>query len=72
MGVFRNVYNDTGLNNTTTPPLTSRLVMGFYITFCTVHTTQGQGQVQGTIVFYCALPGPCPCPSPVPCSMYEP
>ena len=30
--------------------------MGFYITLCTVHTTQGQ--VQGTIVSYFARPGP--------------
>ena len=45
-----------------------RETMGFYITLCTVHTTQGQGQ--GTIVFYCARPdpgpGPCPCPDPCP------
>ena len=31
-------------------------IMGFYIMLCTVHTTQGQGQVHGTIVFYCAHP----------------
>ena len=31
--------------------------MEFYITECTVHTTQGQG----TIVFYCAHPGPVQC-----------
>ena len=36
--------------------------MGFNITLCTVHTTQGQGK--GTIVFYCAPPGPCPCLCP--------
>ena len=40
-----------------------REMMGFYITLCTVHTTQGQG----TIAFYCARPGPCPCPGPVQC-----
>ena len=34
--------------------------MGFYITLCIVHTTQGQGQVHGIIVFYCAHPVPCP------------
>ena len=28
-------------------------MMGFYITLCTVHTIQGQGQ--GNIVFYCFL-----------------
>ena len=44
--------------------------MGFFITLCTVHTTQGQG----TIVFCCAHPGPCLGPGPVPvlCSVYEP
>ena len=36
-------------------------MMGFSITLCTVHTTQGQGQ--GTIVFYCAHPSPSPCTS---------
>ena len=44
--------------------------MGFYISIlCTVHTTQGQGQIQGTIVFYCSHPIPCPshCPGPVQC-----
>ena len=39
-------------------------IMGFYITLCIVHTTQGQGQV--TIVFYCVYPSPCPCPVPGP------
>ena len=39
--------------------------MGFYITLCNVHTTQGQ--VHGTIVFYCTYPIPCPCPGPVQC-----
>ena len=34
---------------------------------CTVHTTQGQRQVHGTIVFYCAHPVSCPCPCPCPC-----
>ena len=37
--------------------------MGFYITPCIVYITQGQGQKQGTIVFYCARP--CPGLSPV-------
>ena len=35
-----------------------------YITLCTVHTTQGQGQ--GTIVVYCAHSDPRTCPVPVP------
>ena len=30
-------------------------MMDFYITLCTVHTTQGQGQRQGTIVITCKL-----------------
>ena len=47
-----------------------RKMMGFYITLCTVHTTQEQGQ--GTIFFYCVHPGPCPFPFPVPCSVYKP
>ena len=42
-------------------------MMGLYIMLCTVYTTQGQGQEQITIIFYCAHPGPCPCPSPVQC-----
>ena len=42
-----------------------RETMGFNIMLCTVHTTQGQGQVHGTIVVYCAYPVPCPCPGPV-------
>ena len=29
-----------------------------------VHPTQGQGQVHGSIVLYCAHPVPCPCPCP--------
>ena len=37
-------------------------MMGFCITLCTVHTTQGQGQE--TIVFYCARSSPCPCSGP--------
>ena len=43
-------------------------MMGFYITICTIHTTQGQG----TIVFYCAHPSSSPCsrPSPVQCACY--
>ena len=41
--------------------------MGFYITLCTVHTTQGQGQGQGTIVLYCAHPGHFLCPGPMQC-----
>ena len=41
-------------------------MMGFYITLCTVHTTQWQVQVHGTIVFCCVHPRPCPCPCPVP------
>ena len=43
--------------------------MGFYIMLCTVHTTQGQGQSQGTTVFYCAHHGAClgPSPGPVQC-----
>ena len=40
-----------------------RETMGFCIMLCTVHTTQGQ--VHGTIVFYCARPFPCHCPGPV-------
>ena len=40
-------------------------MMGFCIMLCTVHTTQGQGQVHGTIVFYCAHSVPCPGPGPV-------
>ena len=51
-----------------------REMMGFYITLCTVHTIQRQGQVQGIIVFHCTHPVPCPwpCPAPVPCSVYKP
>ena len=41
-----------------------REMMGFYITLCTVHTTQGQGRGQVTIVFYCVHPDLCPCPVP--------
>ena len=43
--------------------------MGLYTTLCTLHTAQGQGQGRGTIVFYCAHPGPGPClgPYPGPC-----
>ena len=37
--------------------------MGFCISLCTVHTTQGQGR--GIIVFYCTHP--VPCPGPVQC-----
>ena len=43
-----------------------REMMCSYIMLCSVHTTQGQGQVQGNIIFYCAHPVPCPCPSPGP------
>ena len=43
---------------------------GVYITLCTVHTAQGQGQ--GTIVFHCVHSGPCPITFPVPCSVYKP
>ena len=46
--------------------------MGFYIMLCTVHTTQGQGQGQGTIVFYRAHPISYPCSSHAPSSVYEP
>ena len=42
-------------------------MMGFYIMLCSVHTTQGQGQEQGTIVFYCTHPRPCPGPGLVQC-----
>ena len=42
-------------------------MMGFYITLCTVHTTQGQGQTQGIIVFCCTHPCPCSGPGPVQC-----
>ena len=35
---------------------------------CTVHTTQGQGQVQEAIVFYYTHPGRCPCDDPVQCA----
>ena len=42
-----------------------REAMCFYIMLCAVQTTQGQGQEQGTIVFYCAHHGPCPCPGPM-------
>ena len=44
----------------------NREMMGLYITLCTVHTTQGKGQIHGTIVFYCAHPVPYPCPWPGP------
>ena len=44
-----------------------REMMGFSIMLCTVHTTQGQGQAQRTIVFCCAHPGTCPCQGPVKC-----
>ena len=37
-------------------------MMGFYIMLSTVHTTQGQGQAQEIIVFYCNHPVPCPGP----------
>ena len=42
---------------------------GFYMMLCAVHTTQGQGQKHGTIVFYCVhpVPGPRPCPGPAQC-----
>ena len=43
-----------------------REMMGFCIMLYTVHTTQGEGQVHVTIVFYCTHPGPGPCPSPGP------
>ena len=33
--------------------------MCFYIAVVTVNTTLGQGHGEGTIVFYCAQPGPC-------------
>ena len=47
-------------------------MMGSYITLCSVHTTLGQGQVQGPIVFYYIPPVPCPCPVPEFChSNYE-
>ena len=39
--------------------------MGFNITLCAVHTTQGQG----TIDLYCVHPGPVPVPFP--CSVHE-
>ena len=38
--------------------------MGYYITLCTVHTTQEQAQAQGIIVFYCTHSIPCSCPGP--------
>ena len=41
-----------------------REAMGFYMTLCTVHITQGQGRRYGAIVFSCAHPVPCPCPCP--------
>ena len=41
-------------------------MMGFYITLCTIHTIQGQGQVQGIIVFYYTHPVPCPGPGSCP------
>ena len=44
-----------------------RETMGFYITLCTVHTTQEQGQGQVTIVLYCVYPRPYPVPGPVQC-----
>ena len=43
-----------------------RETMGFYITLCTVHTAQGQGQAYGIIVFYCIHPVPYPGPGPGP------
>ena len=36
--------------------------MGFYITLCTVHSTQEQGHGQATIAFYCVHPSPGPGP----------
>ena len=43
--------------------------MGFHITLCTVHTTQGQGIIVFSIV---PIPIPVPVLFPVPCSVYEP
>ena len=44
-----------------------REAVGFYVTLCTVHNTQGQGQVHGAIVFYFAHSIPCPSPGLVQC-----
>ena len=41
-----------------------REMMGFYITLCTVHTTQGQGSLRSIV--------PVLVPVPVPCNVYEP
>ena len=46
--------------------------MDLYITLCTVHTTEGQGQKQETIVSIVLVPVPAPVPVLVPCIVYEP
>ena len=43
-------------------------MMDFCVTLSTVHATQGQGQAQDIIVFYCAHPVPCPCISHYACA----
>ena len=49
-----------------------RETMSFYITLCTVHTTQGKGQGREPLISIVPTSVLVPVPVPVPCSVYEP
>ena len=65
---FKDSNGSFTLHGTGTGTETGKQTMSFYITLCTVHTTQGQGRKP----LFSIVPIPVPVPFPVPCSVYEP